>query len=64
MPHLLSARLQPKLWYHRIMFKIQTSMRLTKDAVRLRNDFLPNSVSLTDVIELAIRELANREGLK
>jgi len=47
------------------MNKIQTSIRLTNDAVRLRELLSQKlGVSLTDIIELAIRELAKREDIK
>jgi len=47
------------------MKKTQTSIRLTQEAIRLRELLaLRLGVSLTDVIELAIRELAKRENIK
>lgn len=47
------------------MNKTQTSVRLTQEAIRLRELLAAElGVSLTAVIELAIRELAKRENIK
>jgi len=45
--------------------KLFTSLRLTEDAMRLRELLSEKlGVNLTAVIELAIRELAKREDIK
>ena len=47
------------------MNKTQTSIRLTQEAKRLRELLSAKlGVSLTAVIELAIREFAKREGVE
>jgi len=47
------------------MNKTQTSIRLTQEAKRLRKLLSAKlGVSLTAVIELAIREFAKREGVE
>lgn len=49
----------------RKMVKKATSIRLSAEAVRLRDLLSENlGINATDVLELAIRELAKKNGVK